>query len=200
MMLSLVDRVRICMNRSIFSISTNPSPPGKPGLFPPTTMVVVEDTEAKLGFGLPPLLRQLYTRVANGGFGPGYGIFGLDGGYADPQVIAPESIGGFRSGTLVEWYFAYRGTDDGAPEVNHAFDSEDQSTLFVDSDPRQGMWNWFDKLLPIANHGCWRLSCIDCSKPSFPVLIFDGQQSLLNLENSTFEGWIEDWLQASDIG
>src|SRR5712691_9814035 len=31
-------------------------------------------TEDLLGFPLPPLLRTLYQQLANGGFGPGYGL------------------------------------------------------------------------------------------------------------------------------
>lgn len=33
--------------------------------------------ESRLGFRLPPILRQLYTRVGNGGFGPGCGLLCL---------------------------------------------------------------------------------------------------------------------------
>lgn len=42
--------------------------------------------ERALGFPLPPLLRELYLKVGNGGFGPGYGLFGLDGGAYLPSV------------------------------------------------------------------------------------------------------------------
>ena len=38
----------------------------------------VARAERQLGFQLPELLRRLYTEVGNGGFGPGYGIYGLD--------------------------------------------------------------------------------------------------------------------------
>ncbi len=52
-------------------------------LFPPADLAKVEQTEAKLGFCLPFLLRDLLTHVANGGFGPGYGILGVEGGAQD---------------------------------------------------------------------------------------------------------------------
>ena len=54
-----------------------------PKVFPPTTMKSVESAESKLGFILPSLLRDIYTQVANGGFGPGYGLIGLDDGAHD---------------------------------------------------------------------------------------------------------------------
>lgn len=49
--------------------------------FPPATDRQILQTEQQLGFSLPPLLRLLYTQVANGGIGPGYGIVGTIGGY-----------------------------------------------------------------------------------------------------------------------
>ncbi len=51
--------------------------------FPPATKEQLQDTEKALGFPLPPMLRALYTYVANGGFGPAYGITGAIGGYFD---------------------------------------------------------------------------------------------------------------------
>src|SRR5277367_3912098 len=38
--------------------------------------------EARLGFAIPDLLRSIYLNVANGGFGPGYGIIGVAGGHS----------------------------------------------------------------------------------------------------------------------
>jgi hypothetical protein len=51
------------------------------GLYPPTSVSVIESAEGALGFPLPPLLREIYQNLANGGFGPGYGLVGLAGGY-----------------------------------------------------------------------------------------------------------------------
>ncbi|AWZ06977.1 MULTISPECIES: SMI1/KNR4 family protein [unclassified Streptomyces] len=39
--------------------------------------------EARLGFALPPLLAALYTRVADGGFGPEYGLLPLERAVAE---------------------------------------------------------------------------------------------------------------------
>jgi hypothetical protein len=46
---------------------------------PPTIAAKVDAAEQALGFSIPPLIRQLYTEVANGNFGPGYGLVGVDG-------------------------------------------------------------------------------------------------------------------------
>ncbi|SRR6266508_8991 len=60
----------------------NPKPPYRPPRekYPPLSSQHVTSAEARLGFQLPPLLRAIYLQVSNGGFGPGYGLIGLDGG------------------------------------------------------------------------------------------------------------------------
>lgn len=196
-MSSLVERVLIQIQDSNYTAARNAFAPRRLGLYPPTTMMIVEAAEKTLGFSLPPLLRDLYTQVANGGFGPGYGIFGLDGGYADPQIFDPSSLSQTQGGTLTEWYFTYRGKDNQLPELNFEFNTKDKSTLLIDPEPKPQTWNWFDKLLPISNHGDWQVSCIDCSKSMFPVLFFDGQQCQLQPKNLTFNEWIEDWLNST---
>lgn len=44
------------------------------------TDTVLTEAERTLGFSLPPLLKACYREIANGGFGPGYGVIGLEGG------------------------------------------------------------------------------------------------------------------------
>jgi hypothetical protein len=51
--------------------------------WPPATPEQVRDSERLLGFELPTVVRQLYTLVANGGFGPDSGLLGLVGGAPD---------------------------------------------------------------------------------------------------------------------
>ena len=52
-------------------------------LGPPATVESWQMTEKAIGHALPPMLRELYTKVANGGFGPGYGLRGALGGAKD---------------------------------------------------------------------------------------------------------------------
>jgi hypothetical protein len=56
-----------------------PSQSGPPlaPLSPAVSGQELAQEEARLGFALPPLLRLLYTRVGNGGFGPGGGLLSL---------------------------------------------------------------------------------------------------------------------------
>jgi hypothetical protein len=57
---------------------------------PPASEKAVAATEKRLGFGLPLTLRRIYLNVANGGFGPGYGVMGVEGGFTDDlgQTVA----------------------------------------------------------------------------------------------------------------
>jgi hypothetical protein len=55
----------------------------------PATAAAVTEAESLAG-PLPPLLRRLYREVANGGFGPGYGLLGLRGGHTDDGATAVD--------------------------------------------------------------------------------------------------------------
>jgi hypothetical protein len=49
---------------------------------PSVTEDLVRNARARLGFKIPKLLEDCYLRIGNGGFGPGYGVIGLEGGHA----------------------------------------------------------------------------------------------------------------------
>jgi hypothetical protein len=53
--------------------------PKKP--IPPAAAKDLQAAERALGFTLPELVRAMYLQVANGGFGPEYGIVGIKGGF-----------------------------------------------------------------------------------------------------------------------
>ncbi len=69
----------------------------KPLAFPPASEESLQEAEHRLGYSIPALLRLCYLNVANGGFGPAYGIIGVSGGY--------ES----HFGNLVETYEQLKG-------------------------------------------------------------------------------------------
>lgn len=52
--------------------------PAPAPLPPPATADDIAAAQARLGFGLPDDLKQLYTEIANGGFGPGDGLASLN--------------------------------------------------------------------------------------------------------------------------
>jgi hypothetical protein len=49
----------------------------------PASIEAVEEAEGIIGRPLPSILRSLYLSVANGGFGPGYGVLGVRDGHED---------------------------------------------------------------------------------------------------------------------
>jgi len=54
------------------------------------------DSEERLGFAPPGVLTVIYRAIANGGFGPGYGLLGLSGGFTDEGMGAIEYYQQFR--------------------------------------------------------------------------------------------------------
>lgn len=68
--------------------------------FPRTSQALLGEAESQLGFALPPLLREIYLTVGNGGFGPGYGLLGTADGHS-------YSAGG-RGWNVVELYHTFR--------------------------------------------------------------------------------------------
>jgi hypothetical protein len=60
---------------------------------PPASEQVVEAAERELGFVLPPALRQLYLEVADGGIGPGGGVFSLSELVAKHRELAADPVG-----------------------------------------------------------------------------------------------------------
>ncbi|MEM7246897.1 MAG: SMI1/KNR4 family protein [Acidobacteriota bacterium] len=70
----LLERLR---QRAASSQPTDASSRASP---PPLSERELATAQQRLGFELPSDLAQLYTQVANGGFGPSHGLLGLMGG------------------------------------------------------------------------------------------------------------------------
>jgi len=73
---TLIRRLQECI-RSAPTVDMAVCPPICP--HPPVSEETLAAAESRLGFPLPPLVGSLYTRVADGGYGPGYGVIQLDG-------------------------------------------------------------------------------------------------------------------------
>ncbi len=61
--------------------------------------LAIRDAEVDLGFPIPAPLRRLYLEVGDGGFGPGYGFYGLASGteqFPDENVVYLYTL--FRKG------------------------------------------------------------------------------------------------------
>jgi hypothetical protein len=86
--------------------------------YPPVTYDQIEAAEKAIGFPLPALIRELYVQVGNGGFGPGYGITGLENGFD----IYGE--------TLVRATLLNREYREKAPEYDEVWDWEDSYLMY----------------------------------------------------------------------
>jgi hypothetical protein len=64
----------------------------------------IAEAEQNIGFSFPPLLRQIYKKVANGGIGPGYKILGVKGGQTSDE-----------GDTISELYLSLSGKDQEDP-------------------------------------------------------------------------------------
>lgn len=61
-------------------------------LSPPCDAQAIIQAETELGFRLPELLKESYMTIANGGFGPGYGVMGVGEGFTDDLGHTVEKL------------------------------------------------------------------------------------------------------------
>jgi SMI1 / KNR4 family (SUKH-1) len=173
--------------------------------FPPATEEQLHETEEALGFPLPPLLRLLYTRIANGGFGPGYGIIGaidgfpLEDGMGDN--IAYGYLSAINSCTLIRldesemisrarWYRELKtlASSDYKPECEHEYFYEFPVGV------------WPDRLLPLCYWGCGICSCIDArTEHIFQVAASRMEQYIVEYSSASLAEWLERWLAGESL-
>jgi hypothetical protein len=84
--------------RQVFAMSgdlglVRTGPPSDEPAPPPAGDPDVTEAEARLGFTLPPALRQFYLEVADGGVGPGVGVYGLAELVAKHREMTGEPVG-----------------------------------------------------------------------------------------------------------
>lgn len=143
---------------------------------PPATPKEIADAEEKIGFPLPPLLKALYTEIANGGFGPHYGFRPLFD-YSDKRPA-------HRREGVIDCYISSREAD---------FECGMQAV----ADGGRKQFSWPPMLLPLVDVGCAIAICVDCSKPDFPVIRSDpNERRQFRKESPTVEQWLEQWLAA----
>jgi len=125
-------------------------------------------------------------------------------GYALPNLLkrlyAEIGNGGFGPG------YGLIGLTSGVPDDQKRTALEAYA-LYRGQDPDDPSWRWPAGMLPICNWGCAIYSCIDCSKASFPMVIFDPNAHAEDgnwgdaffPECETFDQWIQLWAAGSNL-
>ena len=128
------------------------------------------------------------------------GVFGFQLPPLLKRLYSDVGNGGFGPG------YGLLGVTGGVP------DDENRNALqlyavFRQSNPEDRLWQWPAGLLPICHWGCAIYSCIDCTKASFSVTIFDpnGHEDGRTWSDSffpecqSFEQWIELWVSGHNL-
>lgn len=77
-------------------LAADMSAPAESALRPPASAAALDAAERALGVTLPPVLRRALGEVADGGFGPAYGLLGA-------EAMAAETAAWRSDGGFVDW-------------------------------------------------------------------------------------------------
>lgn len=150
--------------------------------YAPLTEEQLQSAERLLGFALPPLLHAIYTRVADGGFGPGYGLYHLFHRGIRVSIRSSES--------MVDTYFSDRRR--AAQLVDfHLLEKRtaDKKLTLMPEDV------WPDGFLCLCDWGCTSFSYLDLATGRvFRQDYYVGERNGFEAEAPTLEAWFERWL------
>lgn len=140
---------------------------------PPAIEEALASTERRLGFGLPEPLRKIYLNVANGGFGPGYGVMGVEGGFTDDM-----------GHTVADLYESYQ-----------QLDPEDQSWQWPEQFLPICHWGCAVYSVVDCSQSASPVYFADVSvkEPGEPM------ETILHWHKPSFEVWLGDWLDGKDL-
>lgn len=156
--------------------------------YTPATEAQLQATETLLGFPLPPLLRALYTQLANGGFGPAYGIIGARGGFPGPS-------GGTIEGCYPHGRWPCRIITLSECSIDLERSSWSQQPHLVVPDDA-----WPDRLLMICEYGCCIYFHVDASTEEvFESYVNQAGQTVLTSVAPSLEEWLTHWTRDERI-
>ena len=133
---------------------------------PPVTLSEMELAEKKLGFRLPSLLRALYLQIGNGGFGPGYGLIGLD-----------ERGAGNYHINLVDGYI------EGVNFMHPDYPPWPKQFLVI--------CNWGDNITSVLDWAATQCPVYRFNGDRYAAGPFE---SAMDFESPSLQTWLEDWL------
>jgi hypothetical protein len=140
---------------------------------PPCLIGVVERAEVELGFVIPETLKEIYTAVANGGFGPGYGVMGVCGGFTDD-----------RGDTVEKLYAAYRR---GIPD--------DPSWQWPEGWLPICHWGCVVYSVMDCLHPPYPVYFMDAGVKQAGAPM----DSITHFHKGSFDGWLSDWMDGKDL-
>lgn len=148
-------------------------------LYAKATPAQISSSEQRLGFALPPVLRELYQRLANGGFGPAAGLRGVEGGYP----------GANHEGTILDFY-----PTTAKPDQLFDLAPDQQGWLVLP----QGCWP--RRVLCLGDMGCVQEACVDAGSSRMYLLavMADGRHALEPLP-WTLEEWLWRWVRDEEL-
>jgi SMI1 / KNR4 family (SUKH-1) len=166
--------------------------------FPPVREQQLKKTERQLGFSLPPLLRLLYTQIANGGFGPGYGITGAIGGYPFHDISVWGNIARVYHQAVKE-AARYRQSCIGDRSLEAAQKGR-KATFYIGPDGKLVYEDtlpplWTEHLLPLCQWGCNISTYIHADTGQ----IFQGMGGPDLFVAASLEEWLERWLAGESL-
>lgn len=154
--------------------------------FPPATEEQLRLSEEAMGFPYPPLLRSLYSQVANGGFGPAYGLVGAFCGYADAMykekhheyrlqesVVAPSFPEGMTFIDLEQYEKQYG----------------QQKKIYLDT------YVWPMHFIYLCEWGCGFFSFLHAKTGR----VYYVGENYVFYQASSLEEWLERWLQGENL-
>lgn len=154
--------------------------------FPPATEEQLRLSEMAMGFSYPPLLRSLYSQVANGGFGPAYGLVGAFGGYTDAlykekdhTYLLQESVVSPTSWEGADFIDLEQIEKREGIQKKMYLDSYAQPTYFIS----------------ICNWGCGYTSFLHAKTGR----VYYVGENYLYYQASSLEEWLERWLRGEDL-
>ncbi len=141
--------------------------------------------EDQIGFTLPPLIREIWLQVGNGGFGPGYGITGIKTGLPDFQQQSLVENGRFLAATK-DWLkqSVQEALEDGEPE--QALEYKRQFDA----------WHTRPTDIVYCYWGCNTFTVVDCGDEALPVYWADGSE-IGEHSSGTLRQWWNDWLNGT---
>lgn len=162
--------------------------------FPPATEQQIKETEQQLGFPLPLLLRLLYTQIANGGFGPGYGIIGALDGFSLLDGFGNNIVLGYQKAIAHAEQLVRLETYEMAAcgSLSQEQISPEGERIYLRDFPERA---WAEGLVPLCYWGCGICTYLDVSTEH----IFQGMGWPHLFVAASLEEWIERWLAGESL-